>query len=228
MTKWDKKKKLYVTAISLGTMVISTFIIFYPHRPPTINIDEPQNNITIQKGAINIVGSITPKDTLLKINNVVVKNIDGTFTHPISLSEGENTIKISAESWFRKEINLVITRELTQAEKDEKIADEKLRQEKVRIAEEKVLAKQRAWEASKAGQIYKAHPEWSKEDCERVANGKIWIGMTYTMLVYEMGRPDTKNLSNYGSGSEWQYCWHGWDPSCFYDTDDDGIIEAYN
>jgi hypothetical protein len=31
-----------------------------------------------------------------------------------------------------------------------------------------------------------------------------------------------------GSGTKWQWCWDDIRPSCFYDNNDDGIIDAYN
>ena len=82
---------------------------------------------------------------------------------------------------------------------------------------------------SKAGRLCKKHSDWSRNDCERLANGKIWIGMSYEMVVASYGRkPDSINPSNYGHGVSYQYCWFGWNPSCFYDENNDGIIEAYN
>lgn len=80
---------------------------------------------------------------------------------------------------------------------------------------------------TKSGRINKKHPEWSRDDCELLANRKVWVGMTLQMVVYLRGRPNTKNTSNYGNGSEYQYCWDDYDPSCFY-CREDGIIYAYN
>jgi hypothetical protein len=83
------------------------------------------------------------------------------------------------------------------------------------------------WYKTKAGKINKKHPEWTKEECENIAAGKIWIGMHYKMLVYMWGKPDVANPSNYGRGTQWQWCWHDYNPSCFYGGDD-GIVTAYN
>lgn len=80
---------------------------------------------------------------------------------------------------------------------------------------------------SKAGKIYKKHPEWSKEDCINVSENRIWIGMHYDMLVYERGRPDDVNTSNYGDGPSYQACWHDYQASCFY-FDKSQIITSYN
>jgi len=85
-----------------------------------------------------------------------------------------------------------------------------------------------AWQKTKGGKICTNHPEWPKEDCDRLADNKIWIGMTYDMLVATQGKPDSANPSNYGSGNRMQYCWHNYTPSCFYDNNEDGIIDAYN
>jgi hypothetical protein len=90
----------------------------------------------------------------------------------------------------------------------------------VKIEEEKFLK-------TKAGKIYKKHPTWSKEDCESLANNKIWIGMEYDMVVYLRGKPNTVNTSNYGNGPEYQACWDDYNPGCFYFSENQ-IITSYN
>lgn len=80
---------------------------------------------------------------------------------------------------------------------------------------------------TKAGKIYKKHPNWSREDCERLSKKQIWIGMEYEMLVYLRGRPNHVNTSNYGNGDEYQACWDNYDPGCFY-FDETQIIKSYN
>jgi len=91
-----------------------------------------------------------------------------------------------------------------------------------------LLEEQEKYEKTKAGKIWKKHPWWSKEDCERIANKEYWIGMSYDMLVCERGQPNSKNPSNFGNGTSWQWCWHYLEPSCFYDENDDGNIDSYN
>jgi hypothetical protein len=83
------------------------------------------------------------------------------------------------------------------------------------------------WKASKAGQICQKHTDWAKDDCEKLANNKIWIGETIDMVKYLRGEPNTANPSNYGSGTEWQWCWDDYTPSCFYGGSD-GIFTSYN
>lgn len=80
---------------------------------------------------------------------------------------------------------------------------------------------------TKAGKIHKKHPEWSKEDCINISKNRIWIGMHYDMLVYQRGRPNNVNTSNYGHGPQYQACWHDYEASCFY-FDESQIITSYN
>lgn len=80
---------------------------------------------------------------------------------------------------------------------------------------------------TKAGKIYIKHPEWSKEDCVKLSEGEIWIGMHYDMLVFLRGKPNNINASNYGRGNNYQACWNRFKPRCFY-YDDRYIITAYN
>lgn len=107
-------------------------------------------------------------------------------------------------------------------EREKEVEERRLEREKKQEAEE------RAWDISKAGQLCKKHSDWSREDCEKLANKKIWIGMSLDMLKEIRGLPNSANPSNYGSGTHWQWCWHNYKPQCFYDNNEDGLIDAYN
>jgi DNA-directed RNA polymerase subunit RPC12/RpoP len=80
---------------------------------------------------------------------------------------------------------------------------------------------------TKAGKLQSKHPDWTKEECERLAKKQIWIGMNYDMLLYLRGKPNTVNTSNYGNGNEYQCCWDDYETSCFY-MKSDNIIYSYN
>jgi hypothetical protein len=122
-------------------------------------------------------------------------------------------------------------------EKIDDIVKEKKQKEaqydKERKQREKETAKEEAiFLNSKAGKIYKfcktKNADVTKEECEDVANGKIWIGMNIWLVVAKRGNPRSINPSNYGRGKEYQYCWDfNWSPSCFY-TKEDNIVYAYN
>jgi len=224
----ERKKKWQITKVSLAIMVVLTSVMFYIHRPPTITIKEPGNNITVQKDTTQILGFVSPKEASLKINGLEINKNNGEFTRQISLNEGENTIKIVAKTWFTKNVVLIVKRELTQEEKDAKDQAEAERIKTKLEANTKIKAEREVWESSPAGKACETHPGWTKEECNNLMAGKIWIGMRYKMLVYRWGKPDHTNLSNYGYGSEYQYCWDDYTPGCFYDNNDDGIIDAYN
>ena len=105
----------------------------------------------------------------------------------------------------------------------ENIRETKRRQREI----EKNAEERKVWKNSKYGKLQKKHPEWSDDECMKVVDKKIWIGMTYDMLLYQRGKPNTVNPSNYGSGTEYQCCWEDYSPSCFY-MKDDNIIYSYN
>lgn len=60
-----------------------------------------------------------------------------------------------------------------------RIKKEKEAQEAIAKSEAKEEAKEAAerkkWENSKAGRICKKHPQWEDEECEYIADFRIWI-----------------------------------------------------
>ncbi len=85
-----------------------------------------------------------------------------------------------------------------------------------------------AWQETPSGKLCAEHPGWQKEECDNLVDRKIWVGMSYDMAVYLRGKPDHVNPSNYGGMTKYQYCWDDVRPGCFYDDNQDGIIDAYN
>lgn len=170
-------------------------------------------------------------------NSEVQSNDEGLYEVMIALDTPSTDIIIEAENQYKNSSeDLTITRSMTDEEEAAELARqaalEEKRREQEAAAEAKRLAEeaeQRAWEQSKAGQICKRHPEWSEQECRDIADGKIWIGMEYDMVVEQRGKPSSANPSNYGYGTQWQWCWSwNYSPSCFYDDNDDGIIDSYN
>lgn len=125
-----------------------------------------------------------------------------------------------ANRYEKYSINLLKKRKESESAKNVLDAERRQREIKKEAVDRKV------WENSKYGKLQKKHPEWSDEDCIRVVKKEIWIGMSLDMLKYQRGLPDTANPSNYGNGTEWQWCWDDYTPSCFYGKD--GVITAYN
>jgi hypothetical protein len=60
---------------------------------------------------------------------------------------------------------------------------------------------------TRAFDLQRAHPDWTKDDCLRIANRKLWAGMSKVQLQAAWGQPKSidKNYT-YGSNSEqWVY-----------------------
>jgi uncharacterized membrane protein YvbJ len=125
-----------------------------------------------------------------------------------SETDKNTSISASVDTKISKEDSIKAQARIDSINKQEKIEEEKFMK-------------------TKAGKIHKKHPEWSKEDCIKISDHRIWIGMNYEMLVYMRGKPNDVNTSNYGDGPSYQACWHDYDPSCFY-FDESYIITSYN
>jgi hypothetical protein len=190
------------------------------------------NNERFTKSNIFVSGTTLSNDIELKINDKIISVKDNFFEYNLELVIGKNEIKINSKninSGFTRAQAFTVFRDLSEEEKkikaDEEVAE---RERAIKEMEAQDLAEQRAWEQSRAGQICKGHPEWTKLECENLADNMYWIGMTYEMLVYKRGKPSSANPSNYGAGTHWQWCWWNYTPSCFYDNDNDGKVDSFN
>jgi len=114
----------------------------------------------------------------------------------------------------------------SQAIKEER---EERKEERKRLAAQESAEREadiKTYLGPKAWKIYKKYPHWSPDDCIRVSRGEYWIGMSRTMMVASLGKPNSAKPSNYGAGEQWQYCYTGF--QCFYDSNGDDIIDSYN
>ncbi|CAH0282107.1 hypothetical protein MP478_11550 [Chryseobacterium sp. WG14] len=183
---------------------INSTVVFCPQCGYSIKADPKQKNS-------DVPSSHTPKKqnngcgiVLLFIGILfiifLIKTCSETKDHSNSTSE--------TVSQFSKEDSIKNKAKIDSIDQQQKIENEKFLK-------------------TKAGKIHKKHPEWSREDCIKISEHKIWIGMHYDMLVYIRGRPNNINTSNYGDGPNYQACWHDYDPSCFYFAESQ-IITSYN
>jgi hypothetical protein len=241
--KLKLKLKLAFCLIAAIVLILPTVIYAQINKTPTIEIIQPNVDDVVQGTQTMIEGKVNPAESTVSINSINVQvEKDGYFSYDFNLPSPYNSVGIIAKhKKGTRTLSFLISRAPTEAEKAEqakaqaeaeKKKKEQAEADKKAAAEQaaKDAAEQKAWDNSKAGKICKANKDknWSKEECQRVANRKIWVGMTYDMLVYEMGKPNSANPSNYGSGTSWQWCWYDISPSCFYDNNDDSIIDSYN
>lgn len=193
---------------------------------------------TITENKEIIIKGIVPDNHSLEINGTKISG-KSQFSQKFQLDKKVNQFELKSYKdedlmlMYDEKISITVIRKFNK--KDEQILEQKELVERERIIREerienqKQLATERAWNNSKAGRIYHKHPEWEKDDCEKLAKGNIWIGMDFKMLKYQRGLPNIVNPSNYGGGvTHWQLCWSNWTPSCFYDDDEDGKVDSYN
>jgi hypothetical protein len=201
--------------------------VFSCKKDPKIIFSTQMSNLTVNGNKALIKGRIEPEDVSLVVNSdLIVPVEDGSFEVELPLPDTSNHFTFSLKSEGNIGASLFedsyfIRRELTSEE-----SLNRKRQEQILLSNSR--ADERKWNQSKAGRIQKKHPDWSREDCESIAKRRIWVGMSYGMLKYMRGLPNHANPSNYGGDTQWQWCWDDYTPSCFYDRDGDGNIDAYN
>jgi hypothetical protein len=84
-----------------------------------------------------------------------------------------------------------------------------------------------AFMKTKAGAIKKLHPEWSKEDCQKLADNYLWKGMHIEMVKYARGNPDDVNVHRNVFSNEYEYVWKKEGVSRFH-TKKDGIVSDFD
>ncbi|TAL50096.1 hypothetical protein EPN81_03825 [Patescibacteria group bacterium] len=149
---------------------------------------------------------------------LVISKDDGSYSVPVNLDNPSTVISIVASNAFKKTSEqITIERDMTTEETAA-----------AKALADQLEAEQRAWDESEAGKICAKYPSLTNEECVDASIGRYSIGMKKLVLFIERGAPDYSTPSNYGSGQQWQWCWTDYTPSCFYDRNDDGIIDSYN
>ena len=86
----------------------------------------------------------------------------------------------------------------------------------------------RAYEPNYDGVRFEMPPYWSEDDCRKLKEGQIWIGMSLDMVMYlYQSRPLRDNVSDYGNGRQHQWLF-GYGNSKYFYGGDDWIVTAYN
>lgn len=188
--------------------------------------EEVQKNIDFEKKAKEQNKFNSHKAELLK---QVKNDIDNkTYEHALPTCNAYMKLEDKDLTPLCQQVKDAIERKALAAQK---IIDEKQSEERWKAAEKEAKKQEsvlRATMGAKAWKVHKKHPSWSTEECKNVSEGRYWIGMSTDMMVASLGRPNSAKPSNYGNGQQWQYCYtDGWF-QCFYDQNDDGIIDSYN
>lgn len=240
-TSFSKRTNTVATGVLVILFAILGGSAAYAGRAPTLTITDPQNNYTIQAQTITVKGKVSPATSTLLVNGARVHaDGDGNFNYQAQLpNEGSNQVTLQATNGDKQVTSSVtINRTFTDEEKAAKAqadaeaaakakADADAKTATQAAADAQAKADEAAYEKSPAGRLCAKHTDWAQEECQKVANKKLWIGMTIDMVKAENGTPDDVNTSNYGRGVEYQACWLNNDPSCFY-YKSDGIITSFN
>jgi hypothetical protein len=161
--------------------------------------------------------------------------VSGVFIQAIQLNRTKTSESITLRNKYKEksfdvEITRLQTPEEIQAEQEEIKAGQEAAEQREKdkeAAAQKAAKDKAAYDRSPEGKCLNNHPGWTADDCDRVANNRIWIGMSLDMIKAERGSPSSATPSNYGSGVQWQWCWYDYTPMCFYGGEE-GIITSYN
>ena len=85
--------------------------VSYVKDAPTLEITFPSDNATFPKGdqQITVTGKATPDSSLTVNGRIAIVAGDGTFSHTLNLSEGENKITVEASNTAGKKTEKTIT-----------------------------------------------------------------------------------------------------------------------
>ena len=216
LKQWKGHKvRLVLSVIAILASVFSQYAASYPS--PSIEIMS-----TVESQGSNTVYALefkTTDTTSAIVNGQVVMPTDGDkYSVPVNLEEQSTRITIVASNAYKKaKKEFTVERDMTaeEAATAKALAD-------------KLEAEQRVWDESEAGKICTKYKSLSHEECTDASLGRYYIGMKKAVLFIGWGAPDSSRPSNYGGGTKWQWCWMSKTPSCFYDDNDDGIIDSYN
>lgn len=221
-SKWHELLKIAAVIVIIFLILPLFWVNDFFDQTPRLQHITPSD--TVDGATTTIRALVRPKGALVAFNGQTVPTAaDGFISQDVALPKIENVFSFVVNN---KKVSRTEQVTVTRNKNAVEIAADKKAQA-VEDAKAKVL--EAAWNNSRAGRLCKAHSDWGRDDCTNVANGKVWVGMTYDMLIASMGsKPDVANPSNYGGATHWQYCWTYRSMSCFYDSNGDGVIDAYN
>lgn len=109
--------KTFITILliifSLSVLGYVGFQIYRFQTPPTITLEQPDNNITTENPTIEIVGK-TSLNTTISINDIPTDvDENGEFKKTVTLNEGPNTILIKARKNNNNILESTVTRKIT-------------------------------------------------------------------------------------------------------------------
>lgn len=118
-SRFSKKFKIIATSsvVGLFVLLVGWISVLYAKDPePHLTITEPAIASSIKAPQITIKGTYSPADRTVKVNGSKIAASNGTFEYTYQLKEGDNKIDVKAGNWKWVDVNLTVTRELTDVE----------------------------------------------------------------------------------------------------------------
>lgn len=86
-------------------------VVIYQTTPPDLEVTQPKDkeNFISESNKIEVVGKTNPEASIWVNDHLVVVDKDGNFKYPLSLSLGENTIKVIAKDKAGNQTERVLT-----------------------------------------------------------------------------------------------------------------------
>lgn len=185
-----------------------------------LTITQPKWGIVTTSSQVILKGKVVPSTATITVNGKsAIIATDGSYSITLDLPSDEAVDKDPEKGG----VFLEVIARAGELEKKQSGYITKIPSDEYRLQ-----AQEAEFDKTPAGIICVAHPQWTHDDCQMLADNKIWIGMSYDMLVYKRGKPNSVNPSNYGYGTQYQYCWNNFTPSCFYDKNEDNLMDSYN
>ena len=219
---WVKVGLVFTVLLALYTVlgIVSSMV---PAKAPEVTVTSPAPNAEVHGGSVTISGTVSEDDSDLTINSLRVQIRDGKFSQPLKLDPGTNNFNITA-TYRNKTANqtLVVNRVFTPEEQAQYDLVKQQAADAVAAEKAKAQAVLDAYYATKPGKVCKAHPEWSKSDCETIAAGKVHVGMSTVQAKASWGTPDDINRTTnaLGTSEQWVY---GYSSYLYFD---DGVLTS--
>ncbi len=214
----ETKGKKIAIGFSILAVIGLVTLTASARRSPTLADILPTDGMSVQAQNVAVSGNVSPTSASVTVNGEAVSAKSGHFSYNLPLLAGKNPVSIIATNNGKSvRETLTITRTLSEQE----------------------LADDAAYKKSPAGKLCKTLVAWGKmnaradthatrDDCERAARGEVWIGMNEFILFALRGDPNEDNPSNYGNGTQYQYCWYDMKPECVYTKPGSDLITSYN
>lgn len=164
-TKFPKKKKLALSGATFVILaLISVGVLRSANKVPSIHINEPENNTTLQAEMATIKGSVDPSSAEVKIGERVVQTTNGNFSYNAELNNESNAFTITARNGSSDaQATITINRTFTD---EEKATIEQQAQEAKKQREE--LAKQKQEEERQKQEAIKRSHASETQACSQV------------------------------------------------------------